>query len=643
MIIKWPGLLGLNTNMALDPTVLAILQIIFPSGVNEGVAIEVIQSSIDFGQNEIPTATVQVAVGRLADDDKVLSAIHYLIKHLKLFLSVSLYSKITTKATQGVFDKWPVNPDGTAKPFRVFDGHIVGTGFRQTSQGIEFQCSIIHWLSDLNFSSTLSRSSSPQNPGQISFDPNLPQFPNSGARNANLFTQGSALTQAMPIINPDTLMKDFWGKTVDLPVDPARPVGVAAVGVGGLKQWFTEVCMNDRINWRQIEFGSCVGAIAKPTFEKNVEALSALSRIEPLSNGYIDGVPLAMDNRPGISNLAAQIATQIGFETFDIHNHTIWDKLVGQFGVSLMFTLVPQVEKALIVPFSPGLRRPWATVFANDYDYFERSDIIPRPLRGIGLFVGREFAAGGHASLNNRPIYNTVGAYYENPNRKNGLVVWKEAPRWLSTVVLPHMYTPAFKGTGAANAFNAGGGNVPKEPPPKCKIEQQKAVWCDYARALYIQEILRGRTGRLSGRLRFDIAPGSIIRIEEPEEQFVLSLAKATRSYIYAQVVRVSCVMNSESRKAGTAIQFAFSRDEAENQDPSYSLDRHPLWMNNWYGAPLVNDPAFYPGGPPGVSPPEKVLSAIANNGCAAGGTLPGNVQLPNGQILPPIPPIGFF
>lgn len=617
MVVRWPGLLGLNTNIELPDFVLSVLQLLYPQAESEGVALELLQASVDFGINEIPSASAVVAVGRQADRVSVLSAIHYLVKNLKLFLAISLYAKIETRAAQGPHDTWPVDEAGNPKAFRIFDGYITGTGFKKTPQTVEFHCAMIHWLSDLNFSSVLSRSSSPKNPGQISFDPSLPNMPNAGARTPALFSNGhgSALTQAMPLMGGATLKADLWGNTSSLPTDPKRKVGAAAIGVGGIKQWLTEVCRNDRINWREIQFGAC-GTPPSSVAAKNVEALAALSRIEPLDNGYIDGVPLAMDDRPGLENIAAQIATQIGLDTATLHNHTVWDKLVGQFGPTLLFSLIPQVEKALIVPNAPGLRRHWATVFANDYDYYERSDLIPRPLRGVGLFVGREFAAGGQIGLNNAPVHNTVGAYYENPNRRNGLVEWREAPRWLATIPLPHMYSPARHGFLAATTLDAKKGNVPNQPPPKCKFNRIRALWCDYARSLYIQEILRNRTGRLSGKLRFDIAPGSIIKIEEPEEPFVLETLGDKPSYVFAQALRVSCVLDAERMKAGTAIQFAFTRDEEENVDDSFSLDRHPLWQNNWYGAPLVNDEIFYPGGAPGISPPENKKKTFPPSPC---------------------------
>ena len=595
MIIRWSSLVGID----LPPWLIDILSVFFPPSTYEGVIVELTSLTLDYGLNEIPTATAGVGVGFNMRDHNVVAAIHYLSQYLKLFVAGSIWVQVRRTHISGAMfytNQWP------AGPFRVFDGYIVGTGFRKTTQGIDFTLQMTHWLSNLNFSSVLSRSSSPQNPGQVSFDPALPEFPNAGARDPNGFRHAAYMTQLLTSITAPVIREDLWGKVKDLPPAgiPADLVGLDtalfAEGVGGMKGWMTDLCKQDRINWRQFQTGLCDGVTPAPSASKNVEALSALRRIEPLRNGYIDGVPLAIKDLPGTQNIANQIAMALAYQMPEaLANHTMWDKIVGEFGTELQFALVPQVEKAMIVPFNPGLRKVWTTIYASEIDFFEQNHHIPRPLRGVGMFIGREFASGGGVSLNQHPVYNTIGAYYENPKRRNGMVVFKKAPRWLSTVVMPHLYVAGGQdtviGTGIEPAPAAPAG---RERPPRAKIEDSKNLWCQYARGLYIQEVLRGRSGRISGRLRFDIAPGSIVKVEEPDEPFVLQRLQRSQSFVYAQVVRTSIMINSEAQKAGTAFQLAFIKDAAENTDAAYSIDTHPIWKHDWVGAPLVNHRQFY-------------------------------------------------
>jgi hypothetical protein len=580
-----------------------------PFRVDEEVVIDLLSLTLDYGMNEIPNASVSTAVGFNMRNPQLVSEIHRLTDKIKLFLQASIWVQVKRTYQSGndfYTNQWPEGP------FRVFDGYIIGSSYRKTSQNIEFVLNLTHWLCNLNFSSVLSRTSSPVNPGQISFDPSLPDVENAGATTPSGFRHSAYMTQLIKLINEQTVTNDLWAnnKTVPPIKIPANvtdlTTNIFVEGSEGIKGWFADLCKMDRINWLQFQSGLCGGGLPIPHHSKNVEAASALRRFEPFKTGYQDGVPIAIQQMPGSANIAKQIATALSYQLpMALANHTLWDKLIGEFSPEYLFAIIPQVEKALVVPFNPGYRTPWTTIYSDEYEFFESGHNVPRPLRGIGLFIGREFASGGGVSLNKAPTYDTVGAYYENQNRLKGMVVFKKAPRWLSTVILPHLWPsmaqPVVITTGISSlqdALNNAINTIDKalNAAPKKKLDQAKTIWCQYARALYMQEVLRGRTNRLSGRLRFDIAPGSIIRVEEPDEPFVAQRMNKPRSFVYGQAIRVSIVINAEANQASTAIQLAFTRDEAENKDDSFSNDSHPLWKNSWSGAPLVNYKEFYYG-----------------------------------------------
>jgi hypothetical protein len=571
----------------------------FPQAKYEGVTIELINVNLDYAVNEIPTATVSAAVGFNARSPNVVSAVHWIADYLKLFVAASIWVKV--KPTYRSGDLF-YNYRFPSEPFRVFDGWIIGSACNRTDRGAEYNLQLSHWLSNLNFSSCLSRSSSPQNPGQTSFEPSLPDITSTGGVSPGGNRHASYITKLLPeLVNTPVVFNDLWGNTSNTAATPPVVKGLDTSlftgGTQGIKGWFTRLCLEDRINWNQFATALCGGEVPTPQLTKNVEALAALRRIEPLTVGYIDGVPLGLKASLGSSNIAAQISTALSMQFPDsLANSTLWDKLVGEFGSELLFAVVPQVEKALVVPFNPGLRTYWTTVYANEFTSFRHQQHIPRPLRGVGLFIGKEFASGGSMSLERAPVYNNIGAYYENPSRRNGMVVFKRAPRWLSTVLLPYRNQTAGKVLLGSAYFSSSADPKLKEKAPAKKFEEASTIWCQYARALYIQEVLRGRIAELSGRLRFDIAPGSMIRLEVPEDQFVLQRMGKNPSFGIAQVIRVSITINSEARQCGTAFQLSFYRDESENRDNSYSIDTHPIWKNNWVGAPLVNHPEFYLG-----------------------------------------------
>lgn len=606
LVIKWSSILKLD----LPAWVIKALEVLFPNNTNitsEGIVIELGSLVFDYRLSEIPTATATAAPGFNMRNPKAVSAIHFILDSLKLFVSASIYVFVNRTYISGnafYTNQWPKTP------FRVFDGHIIGSSYRKSFGNVELNLQLVNWLSDLSFSSSLSRSSSPTNPGDISFDNGLPLFDNAGGLLPSAPKVPLPLLQLQGIITNSIVVTDIWGGIKDppkdeIPPDLPPPSLKDTEGTAGMKKWLTELCKKDRINWKQFQLGLCLQGPPIPGIEKNIEALTAISKFEPLtyvtpeeskSNVYIDGVPVALIQQQGTQNIAAQISTALGHQMPQVlATHTIWDKLVGEFCGQLQLAVVPQVEKALLVPFNPGLRKPWTTIWASEFDFFEESHNIPRPIRGVAMFVGREMTSGGQG--NRQPIFNLVGASYENPERKQGMMIFKQLPMWLSTVVLPFNDGAAGQDRRISVANDPGSGDSPLvTKPPKDRIEDMKDFWCKYARGLYIQEILRGRSARLSGRLRFDIAPGSIIKIEVPEESFVRQRMGTKQTFAYAQVIGVSYSISSEQQRAGTAYQLAFLRDEAENIDDSYSVAGHPLWKNNWSGAPLVNQKEFYYG-----------------------------------------------
>jgi len=104
---------------------------------------------------------------------------------------------------------------------------------------------------------------------------------------------------------------------------------------------------------------------------------------------------------------------------------------------------------------------------------------------------------------------------------------------------------------------------------------------------MYIAHALKGRTGQISGFLRYDICPGSTVKLEGTGEQF-LGRGDALNFDIFAQVTRVSHVINAEGRQAGTAFQLNYLRTEAENAVDATSIAKHPFFTTPWKGAPIV-------------------------------------------------------
>lgn len=539
------------------------------------VTLDTIQFTSDFELNAIPKATMVIALGRRMDNVNSIALLHRLVSFLKLRIKVNVYMQVTSTASEGLTQLWPRNTDGSAKTFKIFEGYTVGSGYRKTIQGVEFTLFATHWLEDLNFSSMLSRLFQPLNPQQYSF---LPAFPNFSSGDT---TDIVGTTAAHNLFDSDVLRNDFWGYA------PADSIA------GGLKKWFVELASTDLIMAHEIH---ALTDIAGGDDGKNDEALTALAKIEPIpdiniggpfGNDYLDGVPLTLDADDSFTDqVAEQIAGVISAETFfTLANHTFWDKLIGNFCPNFMFSIVPQVEKALIVPFMPGLRTAYKTITAEEYDVTGLDENTPRMLKGVGLVMGVNFAAGGDVTGNPQPAYDTIGGWFQG--RPTGTIMLKDSPQWLSDVAMPYLDTFPTIGIDApvASALTPGAGTATGRDI-KNLFTRAKVLWDKYAQSLYMMEILRGRHGTISGKLRFDICPGSTVAIEGSDDKFIEGDFAQTK---IGHVLRVSTAINAETQRAGTALHVAYIRDEVENTDDATSIERHPLWKNKWLGAPLAN------------------------------------------------------
>jgi hypothetical protein len=594
------------------------------------IPLDVVHASTHFGVSEIPGCVLSLALGRRMDDPSIVSVSTFLSQSLKSQIHMKVWA--TAQATSGRADDWPTNPDGTPRPFMIFDGLTVQAGFRTMFGAAEYTVFLTHWLADLNFSSILSRSSSPANVPDLSYDAAMGFWMNPSAG----FVDGAVSAAQATMGLASVVGADFWG----LSLNATQKVNVFGITVfggisqGGLKAFLQMVSSVDRFNWRLLQ--QRAGTNLCPTTglppQSNAEALAALARFEPFGGqaggmaalqtalldfqgnwlqlapaqqqlllndaGYTYGVPLPLGADTALPQHSSNIARAVSAETpRTLANTTLWDRLVGVYAPEFAFAVVPMVDRALVVPFTPGLRTVWKTITAQEYSEFEHAVTTPRPIRGVALLMDYQLANGG--AVNGGALRNLPagGAVYDTC--RDGLVLLKRGPGWLASVVFPTGDAPT-KATGETQTNKSGkgngaAGNNSVVPDPLGTLAT------NYCRALYLQEVLRHRQVRLTGRVRFDVAPGSSLAIEVVNEPFVNALAAqvtgkpAGPSYLYGTVLRVSTHLNAETQQAATNFQLGFVRDGAENADDSTSTNAHPVWRLPWTGAPLCAEPEFNP------------------------------------------------
>ncbi len=588
------------------------------------VCLDIIQFNSEFEINSVPFANVSVALGRRADDVTQVSGIHEIINSLKLQVParVWLYG-FPNRLSSDIDDCTLTWPD---ERLMIFEGYATGSGFRRTDHGAEFTLRLEHWLVDLNFSSSISRMSSPHNPNYLFYDATHHQTGNLGANVPNgIVSNIVAGHRPLTYFSSTDILNDFWGGARQVDVNDNHILG-------GLKDWLITLSKQERLNPTQLAL-----AAGSPTIDRsaaiNWEACRALRRFEPFASipgpdavdedGYVLGVPLAMFPTGEIDSLVANaMAISIGQQTQEDYVHsTLWDKLAGQFHVDYCFSIVPLIRKALVVPFTPGLSSGnendliHRVLRTSEYEAIDLRTNLSRPLRGVGIFVNTGNQSGSGMNGDNGGAASGVyGGYFDkfvitgDERYREGLVMWKNGPTWLNGIVNMFGFTPSstsVNGGTINTSVSPGAGNGYEVNAPDQTSVTSRSIWNKYAQALYIHEVLKERQGVIAGPVRFDIAPGSQLKVEMTEDKFVRRLLNPTQNgdcddswytWAYCAVLRVSTFLDSQNNRAGTTFFVSHVRDESENLDAGTSTDRHPLWQRcRWGGCALIDNPAFAP------------------------------------------------
>jgi len=297
-------------------------------------------------------------------------------------------------------------------------------------------------------------------------------------------------------------------------------------------------------------------------------------------------VPIRLRQSQFGQEVAKSIATWLGQQSGDSYmNTTLWDKLVGELLPNLRLAIVPKVDTAQIIPFVPGLRSAYD--ISLDMSSISQPTVqtaLTRPLRGVGV-IAPGTSTRTNASVNQTPL-RLLGGWFAPADSAVGMTQFVQPPPWLAQV--PHVMSVDTQradrtlATGALPALNMDNAHVDDEQWPE--LADYYNWW---ARSCYAHEMLRGRTGVFTGKVRFDIAPGTTLRIGARESQHIRDDA-ANSSYV-GQVLSVSGQISSAARQAYTQFQVAYLRTSSENEVDATSVERHPLYEDVFVGAPLLH------------------------------------------------------
>lgn len=541
-----------------------------------GRRFDVAQFTASWAVNEIPQGQCLVAVGRNARSDLAgeLAAIHSAGESL-----FQMQRARVVFSPEGEYD-----PSGAAWPAGervVFDGYFVGFAHRRMSGKVQVIVNLTHWLIDLANSSCLSKNSHPSNPASLTTAAVMQQLKEAGGAQGAFVSHltGHRVVQTQ-------VLQDLWGAIKSL-FSAVAAIKTSPVGPNDL-------CGG-------------VGAADATTFVRNDRALNALARMEgpalflPAALAYKYGVPLVPQgfNTPLVDSAVGNAVCNSLIDSYA--TTTFWDKLVGEFGPMFGLAVVPLVDRALVVADTPAYGRDhWRAISPDEYDSFDQTAFVERPMRAVAVYgdvASFTGARNGPAPVNHRNVGGCFAAEGVSPG--DGLVQYVRAPAWLDTVMSGAVYGGASTGNPRAAATNSPTTPGATRPPPlntpayTDQLANVQPLYDRYAQTVYALQALRGRSGTVSGKLRFDIGPGSVVKVAaNPDVRTAPGLDKLAGDF-YGCVSRVTVNINCESAMAGTTYQLTHLRTAAENRSPRTSVQEHPLFARSIHGsgkhgAPLI-------------------------------------------------------
>jgi hypothetical protein len=524
-----------------------------------GIDVPISQFTVESAINTIPRASMVLSLGqdsfqRKSAAAQVLAKSSEKLK-VEIKLTVTPESKLTTPGMK------PPRPDELPEgEFTIFEGTTSGHGYESMPDRRGYVIQAEHWLADLNYSSSLSAGLHPNNPLDLSFpafirsvDPNTKSGTVSG-----LTAPGASIS----LLGPD-VTQDLWAK--------------------GILVWFKTLAQTDNLADVLVTGNSQLARLLgnNPT-QPNAIAANALNRMSPS-----DAVPLNLNNATNdiaALNIANNIKMKIASLKFeDIWSRTLWDLLVG-FSADFMFAVVPTVDAAYVVPWMPMQKNPWKTIESSAADRQALSGDTPRSLRTVCLrTMASDFSASLPDQNNATQTMKELGlGVYTNPKLSDGQLLVRDAPDWLATVNHELALETAANPDNLIRSAPGAPNNAPQNNgySGTAVMQGMSPVLNNFAKSIYLSEVLKLRQGSVYGRLRTDIAPGSALKCG------LADAGDGISRYVHGNAVGVTISVDCDSLQAYTSFTLAHIRTEEQNDD--LGLAAHPLYKDPWIGTRLV-------------------------------------------------------
>lgn len=524
---------------------------------------EVVAVSATFGLNSIPTASATIACGMNVRTNNV-SKIHTALDGLKARTKAKI--TLTANTTDGKIFKSIIGPRV------IFEGYYIGVGMQRSSTNANYILHFVHWLDDLNCGSMLNGNFYPGMPADMA---------QAAAIQAVSQSRGGGLGPPIPIVDADGSLVNRPNMESDLWGDVLKPM---LRKIAEFDHPVHQNCYNKKDN----------PDLVTPALDRMPNAAPVPGKLK-MNLGDVDAELIAMNANKGIS---ATVLNNLGYNSF-------WSKLVGELGPSFLFGISPGVTFANVIPFFGGLRvnqsSAWRRIRLDDYNYANFNSNMSQLIESVNVFyafTGNSNLHGGRERGAPTISYCPPVAKFPPPDKIKdfrGVVMVKELPYWLHNTtsvedyaheaLMPEVDTHK---PGEGSSTPTGASTV---RPPET-VKRHRGVTTNFCKHWYQTMVLGQRYGEFSGKLRFDIAPGSMLAIEVPPGPPPVNPLSEGKEplFLYASVSQVSYTINAEQHTAGTSFTITNIRNEAENNDDNLTSETPPLYTEKWTGGPLAKE-----------------------------------------------------
>lgn len=524
--------------------------------VINGVSLPTVSFRVTYSMNRIPTANVELAIGREALMKRIgaVSKAHGVLKDLAPFTPFQIFAKLTPEPAGRAAPAGKKAGFPPGKEFKIFDGFVSGPAEKKSSASSS--ASLI--VNGFGFQAALASTTQ--------------------------YVKGTAIESiggGAELINAFLKENEPFPTLVDVILNESEDGLGADIWENGIKHIFE----------------TAVESLDEMTGTDNSSAQSVIARVN--TGVSLPALPLGLDSN--IADEGAELLERVLARTLcdlfydqlgkgiDQASADLWRVLLNASNL-FFFNLIPAVDELGVAPVFMGLGGdPHVVIDPSEYHETEHEETFGEQdysyVTQVALFAEgfqsspwqEEFVASG-----------MLGFAAIEPSKlpgKRGRTYLGRAPQW--------MVPPGAAGTDSINpgkdvpdAANPEGGAEPQDPQGKAEAAFVSADFGDTAAATILYDrLFAHRKMNITGRFRCDIAPGSLVRINTVGVRFT-----GKRDTLFGHVTDV-VLAGGTSSNGGYAMTKLFLtnvRSEAEHEE--LTLPEHPLYEQAWRGGKLSRE-----------------------------------------------------